>query len=291
MKKRAVAIRVLAGSPGSDVAVPATKHRLAPEAHPWPKDAPPSVRPQISKIGAEQPDAGGAGIARPAWPRSTIPSPRPRRRATRQASAAAPVKSKPPAAAVIGTDRRHLVELAGRGPARRRIEGQLPHRQIHRLDAVGALVDRRRCGHRGSMLGRARLLDVAHAAVDLDAERGDLAADVGADQALAIGVNRSSTRPSAAATLGRSSPWPRCRDRWRAVDRQMARVASVLAFIVISIRRTSGCSTMADGPAPVADRGPPWRRSSAKAQGLLIGAFGDRHALDAEPSGGRGSSS
>jgi hypothetical protein len=57
-------------------------------------------------------------------------------------------------------------------------QGQLAYREVDRLDAVGALVDREDAGV-AEMLRGARLLDEAHAAVDLHPERGDLDADVG----------------------------------------------------------------------------------------------------------------
>jgi hypothetical protein len=55
---------------------------------------------------------------------------------------------------------------------------QLAADQVHGLHAVGALVDRRDAGV-AVVLGRAGLLDEAHAAVHLHAERGDLHAHVG----------------------------------------------------------------------------------------------------------------
>ena len=76
------------------------------------------------------------------------------------------------------------------------------------------------------MLGGAGLLDEAHAAVDLHAERGDLDADVGA------------TRPWRSGSAGRRARWPRVAGvspvalresmRRRRRSRQIARAASVL---------------------------------------------------------------
>ncbi len=60
-------------------------------------------------------------------------------------------------------------------------ERQLAGHEVDRLDAVGALVDRRDA-RVAEHLRRAGLLDVAHAAMDLDAERGDLDADVGGER-------------------------------------------------------------------------------------------------------------
>ena len=69
----------------------------------------------------------------------------------------------------IGVDRR----AAG--------ERELAGDEIDRLNAVGALVDRRNA-RVAQMLGGAGLLDVAHAAVHLHAKRGDLATDVGRER-------------------------------------------------------------------------------------------------------------
>ncbi|MNX95286.1 hypothetical protein D3C86_1275550 [compost metagenome] len=69
------------------------------------------------------------------------------------------------------------------------------------------------------------------------------------DQALAMGVNRSS-RPfhalrsaSVAACLARSAATP--------VDRQMARAAAILAFMTPRVRRTSGWSKIGAFFSPV----------------------------------------
>ena len=58
---------------------------------------------------------------------------------------------------------------------------ELSRHQVDRLDAVGALVDRQD-SRVAQMLGGAGLLDEAHPAVDLDAERGDLDGDVGRER-------------------------------------------------------------------------------------------------------------
>ncbi len=65
-----------------------------------------------------------------------------------------------------------------RGAARER---QLARHQIDRLDAVGAFVDRGDA-RVAEKLRRAGLLDEAHAAMHLYAERGDLVADVGGER-------------------------------------------------------------------------------------------------------------
>ena len=58
--------------------------------------------------------------------------------------------------------------------------GTLRADEVHGLDAVGALVDLGDLGV-AVVLGDAGLLDVAHAAVDLDADRRDLLGPVGAE--------------------------------------------------------------------------------------------------------------
>ena len=74
---------------------------------------------------------------------------------------------------------RDLIEIRPyRAALRKR---QLAGDEVDRLDAVGALVDRGNA-RVAVMLRRAGLLDVAHAAVHLHAERGDLAADVGGER-------------------------------------------------------------------------------------------------------------
>ena len=60
-------------------------------------------------------------------------------------------------------------------------ERQLARDQVDRLDAVGAFVDRGDA-RIAIVLRGAGLLDVAHAAVHLHAERGDLVADVGRER-------------------------------------------------------------------------------------------------------------
>ena len=79
----------------------------------------------------------------------------------------------------------------------------LAHRQVDRLDAVGAFVDRGD-PRVAKMLRRAGLLDEAHAAVHLDAERGDLDADVGRER---FGDRREQRR-AVVRRLARSSPLP-----------------------------------------------------------------------------------
>jgi pimeloyl-ACP methyl ester carboxylesterase len=115
---------------------------------------------------------------------------------------------------------------------------QLAADQVDGLDAVGALVDRGDAGV-AIVLGRAGLLDEAHAAVDLHALRGHLDADVGrpglgdrGQQLLAqLGGRRARL---VGAWVERSAA--------TAVDRQMPRAASILAFISTRVLRMSGWS-------------------------------------------------
>ena len=84
-------------------------------------------------------------------------------------------------------------------------ERQLARDEVDRLDAVGALVDRRDAGV-AQMLRRAGLLDEAHAAMDLHAERGDLDADVGRQGLGDRGQQRRRAQRAAAraSSLGRA---------------------------------------------------------------------------------------
>ena len=93
-----------------------------------------------------------------------------------------------------------------------------PHRelaadQVHGLDAVGALVDRGDADV-AEVLGDARLLDVAHAAVHLDRQRRDLDAEVGAPT---LGQRREQVGQLGLARCGpprRGGTWPgRCTRR------------------------------------------------------------------------------
>ena len=70
---------------------------------------------------------------------------------------------------LIGMASEHGNEVVLRELARDEVDG---------LDAVRALVDRRDAGV-AQMLDRPRLLDEAHAAMDLDAGGGDVDADIG----------------------------------------------------------------------------------------------------------------
>ena len=95
-------------------------------------------------------------------------------------------------------------------------ERQFALHEIDRLDAVGAFVDRgdARIAH---VLRRAGLLDVAHAAVDLHAERSDLVADVGRE--------RLGDRRQQRGALARRRALLGARRVKRAVDRHRRQVA------------------------------------------------------------------
>ena len=94
--------------------------------------------------------------------------------------------------------------------------GELAADHVHRLDAVGALVDRRH-PHVAVELRDAGLLDVAHAAEDLHGERRDLAAGVGAE---GLGDRRQERRPRRPGLLaGGRAP---CRSRARSRGRSPA---------------------------------------------------------------------
>ena len=151
--------------------------------------------------------------------------------------------------------------------------------QIQRLDAVGALVDQRdpRVAHE---LGDPALLDVPRAAVHLQRARCDLEAEVGApgldqrDQQL-----QGAPRP-------RRAPRHRARD-WRDRARRRpcrssARIASIWVFMVISMRRTSGCSMIRAGRSAPPVAAPPLDPLPGVGERGLIGALGDRQALEAD---------
>ena len=124
----------------------------------------------------------------------------------------------------------------------------LPHLsdEVHRGALASTLRPMRSCldaaclrrsvddAHRAE-LRRAGLLDVAHAAVDLDAERGELDARLGAP---ALHDRRSAARrwPAHPRRIGMTIAEVHAPRRRSA----SARIASVCDFIVISMRRTSG---------------------------------------------------
>jgi hypothetical protein len=108
------------------------------------------------------------------------------------------------------------------------------------------------------VLGRAGLLDEAHAAVHLHAEGAGLHAHVGGP-GLGDGTNSSSRRLKRSRSTGSSAD--RAMSAATAVSRQMARRLD-LAFIRLSMRRTSGWSKIGAPGWPVqAER--PCRRSRA----------------------------
>src|SRR5262249_49617234 len=79
----------------------------------------------------------------------------------------------------LGDGAAKLVETGAHGGAAR--ERQLAGDEVDRLDAVGAFVDLRNAGIPIVLRG-AGLLDIAHTAVHLNAERGDFSPDVGRER-------------------------------------------------------------------------------------------------------------
>ena len=122
---------------------------------------------------------------------------------------------------------------------------QLPRDQVDRLHAVGAFVDRGDARIAQHLRG-AGLLDIAHAAMHLHAERGDIEGDVGGE---GLGHRREQLRPRLPVDAGEAVTRARAeiagearrRSRWRAL-------AAVRPRIVISMRRTSGCSAIEAHP-------------------------------------------
>ncbi len=160
-------------------------------------------------------------------------------------------------------------------PAKR----QLALDEVDRLDAIGALVNRRdaRIAH---VLRRAGLFDEAHAAVDLDAERGRFVADVGRER---LGDRRQ--QRGAVARRGRSlSALSACARQVErdAVRWQIPRAAWTCAFIVTNMRRTSGWSMI--GLMPRRRRAAALAAFARVGERLLIGPLADRHALRPTPS-------
>ena len=156
----------------------------------------------------------------------------------------------------FGDDRAHGGDLAlQRRAARQR---QLALDEVDRLDAVCALVDRGDA-RIAEELRRAGFFDVAHAAVDLHAERGDLVADVGRER---LGDRRQ--QRGALARRGARFGAVGVRRQIDRHRRQMADAARRLDQRLHRRRacaRTSGCSTI--GLMPRAAPARPWRRSRA----------------------------
>src|SRR5262245_5885295 len=183
---------------------------------------------------------------------------------------------------VGGVDRRDRApDLADVGAHRGAAgERQLARDQVDRLDAVGALVDRRDA-RIAVMLSGAGLLHVAHAAVHLHAERGDLGADIGRE---CLGDGREQ-----GGMLVRGLARRLVRAALRAVERDRGRVAD----------RACGAGERAHGEQHALDVGmrDDRARTRLRAAGaallalarigerLLRRALGDRHALqrDREP--------
>ena len=165
-------------------------------------------------------------------------------------------------------------------------ERQLAGDEVDRLDAVGAFVDRGDA-RVAVVLRGAGLLDIAHAAVHLHAERGDLAADVGRER---LGDRREQrgalVRRLRAPSHRRRDARGRSRPRWR--SRSRARRA-VSARMVSSMRLTSGWAMIGLAPRCGAGRAalPALARIGER---LLGGALGDADALQADRRAAPGSS-
>ena len=145
------------------------------------------------------------------------------------------------------------------------------------MDAVGAFVDRGDAGI-AHVLRRAGLLDEAHAAMDLDADRGRLVADVGrerlgdgGEQGRAVGGGRS-------LGLGRGMVGE--------VERNAGQVADPARGVDVGLHRHQhalhvgalddrGHAVAAFGAAALA-------ALAGVVERLLIGALADRHALRAD---------
>ena len=135
----------------------------------------------------------------------------------------------------LGDDRAHVGDFAlQRRAARQR---QLALHEVDRLDAVGALVDRGDA-RVAIMLRRAGLLDEAHAAMHLHAERGDLVADVGRER---LG-DRRQQRGALVRRLARS----RCRRCDRAIDRDRGRIADAARGLGQRLHGERACAARRD---------------------------------------------
>ncbi|MNJ30555.1 hypothetical protein D3C77_251550 [compost metagenome] len=179
----------------------------------------------------------------------------------------------------LGQGRRHLGdESLGRFAA---VHRQLAADQIHGLDAVGAFVDRGDAGV-AIILSRAGLLDEAHAAVHLNAHRGDLAADVGGPGLGDGGEQVLAALPDLALFLGGGVAGQVSGDAGRQADGAGGGDLGLhhrqhTAHVGVIEDRGAGLASP-DAAALAA-----FQRIG---QGVLIGAFGDADALDADGQAG-----
>ena len=164
------------------------------------------------------------------------------------------------------------------------VAGELTASEVAGLDAVGALVDRRD-PRVAQMLGRTRLLDVAHAAMHLDAGRGDRDAHIGAP-----GLDHRDQQIGAAlVTLapGRIGVAPAAVEQRRGIigqrphrlGRGAHRQQHAPHIGVVDDRQCAAIGRRRSTERPALHPG------AGEVAGLLIGALGDRHTLepDIEP--------
>ena len=185
----------------------------------------------------------------------------------------------------VGLGRPHLRdERAYRGAV---VRGELAPDQIGGLDTGGALVDRGDAGV-AQVLARAGLLDVAHPAVDLDAERGDLDAELGAPRL----QHRREQLDAVLAALAL------CRVRVAVGEVDVGRddVAERAHRLDLRLHRHQHAAHVrvvddGDAFAALAPGQPALHPLARVLARLLVGALGDSDALQARPSGAPRSSS
>ena len=165
-------------------------------------------------------------------------------------------------------------QVAGRLAA---VHRQLAADQIHGLNAVGALIDRGDASV-AIVLGRAGLLDETHAAVDLQAHGGDLAAHIGGP---GLGDRREQVLAALPATTrlfgGRvfrqiGGDAGRQADRPGGGDLRLHHRQHATDIGVIDDRGVGFAGPDRPALAPVLGID----------EGVLVSSFGDAHALDAD---------
>ena len=157
---------------------------------------------------------------------------------------------------------------------------QLALHEVDRVDAVRAFVDRRDAGI-AHMLGRPGLLDEAHAAMDLDADRCRLVADVGRERLGDGGEQRRAIGGGRSFGLGRGVVGK--------VERNAGQVADPARGVDVGLHRHQHAlhvGTLDDrGHAVAAFGAAALAALAGVSQRLLIGAVADGHPLrpDREP--------
>jgi hypothetical protein len=174
-------------------------------------------------------------------------------------------------------------EFVEQRPDRRAaIGGELSRHQVDRLDAVGAFIDRGDA-RVAVMLRGAGLLDEAHAAMDLDAERGDLVANVGGER-LCDRRQQRAARRGVSARLGIAGAGGDVeRHRGGVADgarrrRQRAHLHQHPLDVGMHDDRIRTVAGLADRAALAA--------LLRKGQRLLVGAVGDPDAFEADAEAG-----